>query len=169
MPVAIYQLGLSAWYLLSIGFLVSIAGSLTGLVAVVWILMRVFALRYVRGSMRKASGKVAASPHDYPDSQRAATESLNERLGGSTLKSSARILILVLLSVHKRMSLVELGKFTGLGRSSLGNHLQKLEAAGYTETKVARTFGGRRQVIEITRAGLEDCRMLLDTVRSIRF
>jgi DNA-binding MarR family transcriptional regulator len=75
----------------------------------------------------------------------------------------------VLLAVHKKMTLVELERFTGLGRSSLGNHLQKLEAAGYVETKVVRTFMGRRQLIEITKEGLEVCRTLLNTIRRIRF
>ena len=53
--------------------------------------------------------------------------------------------------------------------SSLGNHLQTLEAAGYIEIKVANTFAGRRQMIEITKKGLEVCRKLLDVIRSVHF
>jgi len=114
--------------------------------------------------------ETAANPQDpSPASNTAAMDLLSKQLGEPTLKSSTRILILILLSVHRRMSLVELGRFTGLGRSSLGNHLQKLEAAGYIESKVVPTFVGRRQVIEITRKGLEDCRELLDMIRNLHF
>lgn len=79
------------------------------------------------------------------------------------------MLILILPSVHKRMHLVDLGRLTGLERSSLGNHLQILEAAGYVEIKLAITFAGRRQMIKITKKGLEDCRELLDMIRSVHF
>jgi DNA-binding MarR family transcriptional regulator len=113
--------------------------------------------------------EATANPQDTPASDMATMDLLNKQLGEPTLKSSTRILILILLSVHKRMSLIELGRFTGLGRSSLGNHLQKLEAAGYIEAKAVPTFGGRRQMIEITKKGLEDCRMLLDMIRNVQF
>jgi DNA-binding MarR family transcriptional regulator len=113
--------------------------------------------------------EATAGAQDTPAPNRSAMDLLNKQLGEPTLKSSTRILILILLSVHKRMSLVELGKFTGLGRSSLGNHLQKLEAAGYIESKVVPTFRGRRQTIVITKKGLEDCRMLLDMIRNVQF
>jgi DNA-binding MarR family transcriptional regulator len=113
--------------------------------------------------------EATGNPQDTPASYDTAIELLNKQLGEPVLKSSTRILILILLSVHKRMRLVELGRFTGLGRSSLGNHLQILEAAGYVEIKVANTFAGRRQMIEITKKGLEDCRELLDMIRCVHF
>ena len=94
-------------------------------------------------------------------------ELLNEQLGHPALGSSTRIMILLLLSIHKRTSLVELRRFTGLGRSSLGNHLEKLELAGYIRTKVINSFVGKRQVFEITEKGLEECRTLLDRIRSL--
>ena len=92
---------------------------------------------------------------------------LNEQLSDPALESSARIKILILLSIHRRISLVDLRKFTGLGRSSLGNHLEKLELAGYVRTKVINSFAGRRQVFEITDKGLEECRTLLERIRSL--
>ena len=113
--------------------------------------------------------EAAANSQDTPASNTTTMDLLNEQLGEPALKSSTRILILILLSVHKRMRLVELGRFTGLGRSSLGNHLQILEASGYVEIKVTNTFAGRRQMIEITRKGLEDCRKLLDVIRRVHF
>lgn len=109
--------------------------------------------------------EATANSQNSPASYSSTMDLLNKQLGEPALKSSTRLLILILLSVHKRMRLVELGRFTGLGRSSLGNHL--LEAAGYVETKVVNTFAGRRQMIEITRKGLEDCRELLDMIRSV--
>jgi DNA-binding MarR family transcriptional regulator len=105
-------------------------------------------------------------PADTPSVQRT-MELLNEQLSDPALRSSARILILMLLSVHKSMSLVELERFTGLGRSSLRNHLGKLEAIGYVKTKVTISFVGKRQVIEMTERGLESCRILLDRISSI--
>ncbi len=54
-----------------------------------------------------------------------------------------------------------------LGRSSLGNHLEKLELAGYIRTKVINSFAGKRQVFEITDKGLEESRILLDRIRSL--
>ena len=106
-------------------------------------------------------------PRGAPTPRRATMDLLNEQLGEPTLRSSTRILILILLSVHKRSSLVELRRFTGLGRSSLGNHLKKLEIAGYVEVKVMRSFAGRRQMIEITEKGMDECRTLLDRIRRV--
>ena len=105
------------------------------------------------------------NPQSAPKSPRTTMDLLNEQLGEPTLRSSTRILILILLSVHKHSSLVELRGFTGLGRSSLGNHLSKLEDAGYIEVKVVRSFAGRRQMIEITEKGLKEGRTLLERIR----
>jgi DNA-binding MarR family transcriptional regulator len=104
---------------------------------------------------------------DPPSVQRTAMDLLNEQLADPSLSSSTRVLILILLSVHKKMGHVELLQFTGLGRSSLGNHLGKLEAAGYIRTRMVKSFLGRRQVIEITKKGLEECRTLLERIQSL--
>jgi hypothetical protein len=48
MPVVIFELGLSAWYTISIGFVLSIAVSLLALMTAVRIVRRVYALRFVR-------------------------------------------------------------------------------------------------------------------------
>jgi DNA-binding MarR family transcriptional regulator len=80
-------------------------------------------------------------PGDPPSIERSTLDLLNEQLGDPSLRSSTRILILMLLSVHKKMSHVELLQFTGLGRSSLGNHLGKLEAAEYVNyDRLKRSF-----------------------------
>jgi DNA-binding MarR family transcriptional regulator len=93
--------------------------------------------------------------------------SLNEQLGDPVLKSSTRILILILLTMNKRMSSVKLRALTGLGKGSLENHLEKLEGAGYVRIRNTKSFGGRRQVVEVTEKGLEDCRALLMRIRSL--
>ena len=62
-------------------------------------------------------------------------QSLNEQLNKATLKSSSRLLILILLAMHKRSTASELRALTGLARGSLENHLEKLEAAGYVKTR----------------------------------
>jgi len=94
-------------------------------------------------------------------------QSLNELLSASSFKSSSRILILILLAMNKRMDSVDLREFTKLGKGSLENHLSKLEEAGLVTTRKVKFFGGRRQTVEITKAGLESCRTLLQTIRGL--
>ncbi len=94
-------------------------------------------------------------------------KSLNDRLSGVGLKSSTRILILILLAMNRRMSAVELRALLGLGKGSLENHLAKLEDAGYVRTRNAPSFQGWRQSVEITEAGLEGCRELLRSIKAL--
>jgi len=99
-----------------------------------------------------------------------AIRSLREQLNDSTLKSSTRILILVLLSLARRMSSVQLRSLTGLGKGSLENHLNKLESFGYVKVSYAKSMGARgvaRQTVEITQEGLEMCRELLRSLKSL--
>ena len=99
-----------------------------------------------------------------------AVRSLKEHLDDSTLKSSARILLLVLLALARRMSTVQLRTLTGLGKGSLENHLGKLESSGYVRLSYAKSMGARgvpRQTVEITEKGLEECRALLDSIKSL--
>jgi DNA-binding MarR family transcriptional regulator len=97
-------------------------------------------------------------------------KSLNEQLNDATLKSSTRILILVLLALARRMSSVELRTFTGLGKGSLENHLDKLESLGYVTMSNARFMGARggpRQMVAITDKGLGACRALVKSISSL--
>ena len=95
-------------------------------------------------------------------------QSLNDQLSRGSLKSTSRILILILLAMNKRSTATELRTLTGLGKGSLQNHLEKLEAVGYVKTKNVKSFGGWRQTVEITQEGLEGCRELLRTLRSLK-
>jgi len=94
-------------------------------------------------------------------------QSLNEQLNKATLKSSSRLLILILLAMHKRSTASELRALTGLARGSLENHLEKLESAGYVKTTKVKSFSGWRQTVEITQKGLDECRELLRTIRAL--
>jgi len=97
-------------------------------------------------------------------------KSLNEQLGDSALKSSTRILILVLLAQARRMSSVELRTLTGLGKGSLENHLNRLESFGYVKISNAKSLGARgspRQMVEITENGLDACRALVKSISSL--
>ena len=69
--------------------------------------------------------------------------------------------------MNKRMDSVDLRQFTKLGKGSLENHLSKLEEAGLVTTRKVKFFGGRRQTVEITKAGLERCRTLLHTIQDL--
>ena len=94
-------------------------------------------------------------------------KSLNEQLNDSTFKSSTRILILVLLAQARRMSSVELRTLTGLGKGSLENHLDKLESFGHVRISNAKSIGARgspRQMVEITKNGLDACRALVKSI-----
>ncbi|MCL4519150.1 MAG: transcriptional regulator [Thaumarchaeota archaeon] len=96
--------------------------------------------------------------------------SLNEQLSDSTFKSSARIMILVLLALSRRMSSVELRTLTGLGKGSLENHLNKLESLGYVTISIAKSIGARgvpRQMVEITEKGLDACHALVKNMSSL--
>jgi DNA-binding MarR family transcriptional regulator len=97
-------------------------------------------------------------------------KSLNEQPGDSALKSSTRILILVLLAQARRMSSVELRTLTGLGKGSLENHLEKLESFGYVKISNAKSLGARgspRQMVEITESGLDAGRALVKSISSL--
>ena len=99
-----------------------------------------------------------------------AIRSLKEQLSDSTFKSSTRILILVLLSLARRMSSVQLRSLTGLGKGSLENHLNKLESFGYIKVSYTKSMGARgvaRQTVEITQEGLEACQELLRSFESL--
>jgi DNA-binding PadR family transcriptional regulator len=96
--------------------------------------------------------------------------SLNDQLNDSTFKSSTRILILVLLSLSRRLSSVQLRTLTGLGKGSLENHLNKLESFGYVRISIAKSIGARgspMQTVEITDKGLDTCRALVKSLSSL--
>jgi DNA-binding PadR family transcriptional regulator len=96
--------------------------------------------------------------------------SLNEQLSASALKSSTRIMILVLLSLARKMSSVELRTLTGLGKGSLENHLNTLESFGFVRISNVKSLGARgvpRQVVEITEKGLDACRALVKNMSGL--
>jgi DNA-binding transcriptional ArsR family regulator len=96
-----------------------------------------------------------------------AIKALNEQLSDPTFKSSARILILILLAMNKKMSASELRSLVGLGKGSLENHLGKLEASGLVKVRSVRSWGGSHQVVEITEKGLTECKSLLKKIHSL--
>ena len=99
-----------------------------------------------------------------------AIRSLMERLDDSTFKSSARIMLLVLIALARRMTSVQLRTLTGLGKGSLENHLGKLESFGYIKVSYSKSMGARgvpRQTVEITEKGLAGCRELLRSIKAL--
>jgi DNA-binding MarR family transcriptional regulator len=99
-----------------------------------------------------------------------AVRSLNEQLNDSTFKSSTRILILVLLTLARKISAVQLRTLTGLGKGSLENHLNKLESFGYVRLSYEKSLGARgvsRQMVEITEKGIVACRALVRSLSSL--
>lgn len=106
----------------------------------------------------------AGGPAPSPDQS---IRSLNEQLADASLRSSSRILILILLAMNKKSTATELRTLTGLGKGSMENHLEKLESAGYVKTKNVKSFGGWRQTVEITESGLDKCRELLRNIKAL--
>ncbi len=94
-------------------------------------------------------------------------QSLNDRLNKGSLKSSSRILILILLAMNRKSTAAHLRALTGLGKGSLQNHLEKLESAGYVKTSNVKSFSGWRQTVEITQEGLDECREILLAIRTL--
>jgi DNA-binding MarR family transcriptional regulator len=96
-------------------------------------------------------------------------KALNQQLGDPSLKSSTRVLILIMLAMNRRMTANELRSMTGCGKGSLMNHLEKLETAGYVRIRTIKSFSGsgRRQVVEVTEGGREECRTLLQKIRGL--
>ena len=106
----------------------------------------------------------AGAPAPSPDQS---IRSLNEQLADASLRSSSRILILILLAMNKKSTATELRALTGLGKGSLENHLNRLESFGYVKLTYAKSIGARgvpRQNVEITEKGLEACRALVRSV-----
>ena len=96
-----------------------------------------------------------------------AIKALNQQLSDPSLKSSTRILILILLAMNKKLSASQLRSLVGLGKGSLENHLSKLESAELIRVHSVRSWGGSHQVVEITDKGLEDCKALLRRIHSL--
>jgi DNA-binding MarR family transcriptional regulator len=93
--------------------------------------------------------------------------SLRDRLSDPALKSSARVLILISLSISKKLSFVELLVLTGLGKGSLENHVEKLSTSEYVIARNIKTFSGMREIVEITKKGQEICRSLLNELQKV--
>ena len=110
---------------------------------------------------------MTAGEHSSKESNAEAIRMLNQQLSDPGLKSSARILILILLAMNKKLKASELRSFVGLGKGSLENHLAKMEASGLVKTRSVRSWGGSHQVVEITQKGLEECKSLLKKIHNI--
>jgi DNA-binding MarR family transcriptional regulator len=92
---------------------------------------------------------------------------LSSQLSDPALRSSARLLILISLSINKKLSFLELLALTGLGKGSLENHIEKLSASEYVTARNIKTFSGVREVVEITKKGQEKCSSLLKGLQDV--
>ena len=95
-------------------------------------------------------------------------KSLADRLSDPALKSSARVVILISLSINKKLTFIELLELTGLGKGSLENHLDRLSNSQYVRTRNIKTFVGLREIAEITSKGEEVCRSIMTELRNVR-
>lgn len=82
-------------------------------------------------------------------------EKLSEQLGEPVMKSSQRLLIIIILKINGKMRFYELQSTLGIGKGSLSNHLEKLESNGFIKTKDVLTISGPGKLIELTEKGKE--------------
>ena len=83
------------------------------------------------------------------------------------LKSSPRLLILLSLSMNRKLRFTELSKLTGLAKGSLGNHLMKLSSSGYITIVEYSFFSSKRTTIKITEKGFETVRKYISAVNEL--
>jgi DNA-binding MarR family transcriptional regulator len=118
--------------------------------------------------MRPERGEESSSlENSKGETEKESLKLLNDQLSDPALKSSTRVLILISLSVNKKLSFVELLALTGLGKGSLENHLDKLSKSDYVKTRNVKTFGGMREIVEITDKGFESCRSILKLLQNV--
>ncbi|MCL4342666.1 MAG: MarR family winged helix-turn-helix transcriptional regulator [Candidatus Thermoplasmatota archaeon] len=83
------------------------------------------------------------------------------------LKSSQRLLILICLSINRKLGFTELSKLTGLAKGSLGNHLLKLTLSGYIIVTEHSFFSSKRITIKITEKGILTIRKYLLAINEL--
>ena len=113
-------------------------------------------------------GQGSAEKSLESDNANDALKALADQLSDPALKSSARVVILMSLSINKKLSFIELLELTGLGKGSLENHLDRLSNSLYIRTRNIKTFGGMREMVEITTKGEDVCRSLLTGLKNVR-
>jgi DNA-binding MarR family transcriptional regulator len=82
-------------------------------------------------------------------------EKLSAQLGEPVLKSSQRLLILIMLKVNGRMRFYELQSTLGIGKGSLSNHIDKLEENDLVKVRDVLTVTGPGKSLELTSKGKE--------------
>ncbi len=80
-------------------------------------------------------------------------EEISAIFNDRVLKSSSRLLILICLSMNKKLGFTDLSRLTGLSKGSLGNHLLKLSASGYITMTEHSFFSSKRVNVRITPKG----------------
>lgn len=94
-------------------------------------------------------------------------EQLGSRLRDPNLKSSSRMLMIITLSINRRLTFTDLLQLTSLGKGSLSNHIDKLREDGLVSTRTVFSFSGPRLVVEITESGMEVYRDYLSLMRRL--
>jgi len=83
------------------------------------------------------------------------------------MDSSTRIMIVVALAMNGKMRMSDLMKLTGCGKSSISNHVYRLEDAGYLKTRKVSIFSSPRVIVEITDKGLEFYRKYVSIISKL--
>lgn len=82
-------------------------------------------------------------------------ESLGNSLKEPVMKSTARLTILITLAINRRLTFTDLQKITSMGKGSLSNHIEKLQAGKLVRTRTVLSPSRPRMIVEITKEGLD--------------
>lgn len=83
------------------------------------------------------------------------------------LKSSSRLLLLIILSINRRMTFSELLHATSMGKGSLSNHIEKLEEMDLIKTRNVFKLSGPRVIVEITNKGMDTYKKYIELINKL--
>ncbi|WP_337860680.1 MarR family winged helix-turn-helix transcriptional regulator [Ferroplasma sp.] len=94
-------------------------------------------------------------------------ENLSIIASDPALKSSSRLLILIILYINKKMSFTDLLHSTMMGKGSLSNHIDKMKEEGLITTKNVFRLSGPGIMIEITGKGENIYQNYIDIINKL--
>ena len=77
------------------------------------------------------------------------------------------MLMIITLSINKRLTFTDLMQLTSLGKGSLSNHIDKLREDGLVVTRTVFSLSGPRLIVEITEPGMDVYRSYLSLLKRL--
>jgi DNA-binding MarR family transcriptional regulator len=83
------------------------------------------------------------------------------------LKSSSRLLLLIILYINGKMTFSELLHATSMSKGSLSNHIEKLEEMDLIKTRSVFKLSGPRVIVEITNRGMDKYKKYIELINRL--